>query len=225
MSGLYLRKWSSQRHLKYLANMEIRLRLYGKNCLEVVSILYHFVSIVSQSTADTVAKGFVWPQPTSDSETWRYITFQVLQSYIEVEKLQRIEDMIAGSCRQKLIDSCKSHSADVVEKICDAFSRISVGFSKKEVQNLVDQSCSVALEFGVQRCRLELFSPQAEEVVQMSKDQYEDLNYGNNEGISRGTVLLPIRSGLKRTGDGQGRTFDQISNLRPAGIYLRAGGA
>jgi hypothetical protein len=109
----------------------------------------------------------------------------------------------------------------VVEKILDGFSRISAGFSAREVQSLVDQSCSVALEFGVQRCRLELFSPKAEEIVQMSKDQYEDLNYANNEGMSRGMVLLPIRSGLKRTGDGQGRSFDQISNISPAGIYLR----
>jgi len=130
-----------------------------------------------------------------------------------------------NSTREKLIDSYKSHSAAVVEKISDGFSRISVGCSAREVQSLVDQSCSVALEFGVQRCRLELFSPKAEEIVQISKDQYEDLNYGNNEGISRGMVLLPIRSGLKRTGDGQGRTYDQTSNLRPAGIYVQGGEA
>lgn len=149
----------------------------------------------------------------------------MLQSCIDAEKTQRIEDSSVNSTRQKLIDSYKSQSAAVMEKISSGFSRISLGCSAKEVQSLVDQSCSVALEFGVQRCRLELFSPKAEEIVKMSKDQYEDLNYANNEGIARGMVLLPVRSGLKRTGDGQGRTYDQISNLRPAGIYLRGGGA
>jgi hypothetical protein len=120
-----------------------------------------------------------------------------------------------------LIDSYKSHNENVAKKVSEAFSRISVDHSSKEVQSLVDQSFSVALAFGIQHCRLELFSPELEETVQMSKDQFEDLNYTNNESISHGIVLLPIRSGLRRKGDGQGRYYDQSSNIRPAGVYLQ----
>jgi hypothetical protein len=153
---------------------------------------------------------FTLPEPGSRSEMWRYVTFETLK-----------KDLMGTSPLAELRNSYETHKAKTRAAISEDFSRVFPEDKETEIWKIVDKSFSLALEFGIQRCRLQFFAPVPGEFIStQDAGTYVDLNKGNEEGLNQREVQLAIRPGVRRIGDGRGGSFATVANVIPAGVYL-----
>lgn len=154
---------------------------------------------------------FIWPEPSSRSEMWRYVTFETLRN-----------DLMGTQPAGKLRDSYETHMAKTRAAISEAFSRVFSDYKETEIWKIVDKAFLLAFDFGIQRCRLQFFAPSPGELISTRDPKtHVDLNKGNEEGLSQGEVQLAIRPGVRRIGDGRGGSFATVTNISSAGVYLR----
>ena len=118
--------------------------------------------------------------------------------------------------------SYEANHQHISEALSKALRKFSSEAKRDEIHNIVDQALRLAFDFGSQRCRLQLFTPRANEIVLRNTNVYRDANRSNDESIGKGTIQLVVAPGLKRTGDGRGYVFQESAVLFPATVYLEA---
>jgi hypothetical protein len=110
----------------------------------------------------------------------------------------------------------------VADSLTGAIARVSSKSITSQVEPIVDKASSLALEFSVQRCRLELFTTGPGDIISTSAtEMYDILSQSDAENGYMGTVALAVMPGLRKTGDAKGVSLDKVSILRPAAVYLK----
>jgi len=171
------------------------------------SQLFQKYQTPSQSTSE-------WPRPDILSEKWRYVSFEPLRARL-LANTQRLP------ADEEIKKSYKSNVSRVSGALQEALSRVSSHDKRAAISDIVDKACSLALDIGIQRCRLQLFSPRPNDTVSRRyPDTYEDVNEDNDTGMTEGTVKLVVWPGLRKTGDGRGGCLERSIDLSPAGVYL-----
>jgi len=118
-------------------------------------------------------------------------------------------------------ESYENNILTVCRDLSEALSQVCSHDRQENIRNIVDRACSLALDFGMQRCRLQLFAPQQNDTVSRSyTNTYRDVNGDNGPDLAQGAVQLVVWPGLRKTGDGLGGFLDQSTDLYPAGVYL-----
>jgi hypothetical protein len=155
--------------------------------------------------------GFQWPDPTATSETWRYTTCEALQ-----------KTMAKPHSEKHIWPSHENHLVRVADSLAGAIARVSSKSTMSHIESIVDKASSLALEFSVQRCRLQLFTPKSGDIISTAAtEMYDILSQSDTENGYGGTVALAVMPGLRKTGDAKGAYLDKVSILRPAAVYLK----
>jgi regulator of replication initiation timing len=132
---------------------------------------------------------------------------------------QQLEARPGGqAANEELRQSCEARLDNITEELSEAFRKVTR--NKFNFENVVEQAHKLALEFGIQRSRLQLFAPQLNEEVPRKTKTYTDVNNGNAHTVDKGVVQLVVAPGLRRTGDGRGYTFHEAIDIWPAAVYL-----
>ena len=132
-----------------------------------------------------------------------------------------IGDTIKRPADDMIRENYETNVANVFQSLSALFRRVSSQDRQFEIRNIVDKACSAALDWGEQRCRLELFAPGLKHrVSRQSIKTYEDMNGDNGASLAEGIVQLVVSPGLRRTGRVRGDAFDEVLDLCPAAVYL-----
>jgi hypothetical protein len=109
----------------------------------------------------------------------------------------------------------------VRDAIAGVLAKVSSEDKTNEIRKIVDKSCSLALDFGIQRCRIQLFAPCENKMISLgfTSDTVIDLNE-SNKSASGGVVLLVVKPGLRKSGDGRVGSLDTIKTLWASEVYL-----
>jgi len=155
--------------------------------------------------------GFQWPIPTATSEIWRYTTCEALQ-----------KTMAKPHSEKHIWQGHENHLVQVADSLAGAIARVSSKSMMSQIESIVDKASSLALEFSVQRCRLQLFTPKSGDIISTAAtEMYDILSQSDTENGYGGTVALAVMPGLRKTGDAKGAYLDKVSILRPAAVYLK----
>jgi len=150
---------------------------------------------------------FNWPPLSTATEKWRATTFEMLARLL--------------SANNPMIKESRDQNANnVFQTLCMTLSLVSSQNQQSELWRIVRSAVDLAVDMGEQRCRLQLFSPGINEAVLANSETYENVNLGSSTGSTKGTVKLVVSPGLKKTGDGEGKSFDKTLDLCPASLYL-----
>jgi hypothetical protein len=105
--------------------------------------------------------------------------------------------------------------------IAIALAKVSSEDKTNEIWKIVDKSCSLALDFGIQRFRIQLSAPRENKTISLGSapGTIVDLNKSNNSA-SGGVVLLVVKPGLRKLGDGRGGSWGTVTTLLPSEVYL-----
>jgi hypothetical protein len=92
-------------------------------------------------------------------------------------------------------------------------------------EDITKVACSLALDCGTERCRVQLFHPKEGEVVSRnSRGSIQDRNQGCNPGVSEGVVKLVVAPGLVKLRDWYGGLDEtELVHLHPAAVYCSVG--
>ena len=113
----------------------------------------------------------------------------------------------------------ENNSSKVTNALYNTFSKVCSQDKRTDILAIVDEARSLALDFGIERCRLQIFAPQPKEYIsRAASGAYDDINLDLTEGV----VELVASPGLRKMGDGRGGRLDQVIDLCPAAVYLRA---
>ena len=107
---------------------------------------------------------------------------------------------------------------DLKKALSEVISKVSRETKSEEIGEIIEQARGLAFDFGLQRCRLQIFAPQVREEVLVQPGTYRDFN--NDHEVASGVVELVVGPGLARTGDGRGHSFRETINIFPAGVYI-----
>jgi hypothetical protein len=160
-----------------------------------------------------------WPPPDTRCERWRSSLFEVLRAAITAQEK-------CSSVNDRIISSYIAVRKDVSEALKVEFSRISPEDMGTTPGDIAEIACSLALDCGRERCRVQLFAPRKGERVQRTqRKSIQDRNEGFKADTEEGMVELVISPGLMKLGDGHGRSFDtNIVHLSPSDVYCSVGG-
>jgi hypothetical protein len=129
--------------------------------------------------------------------------------------------MIKRPADEMIRKSYERNVAKIFQSLSVLFSRVSSQDRQAEIRNIVDKACSLALNCGDQRCRLELFAPSLKhKVSRQNLKTYKDMNADNDPSLAEGIVQLVVSPGFRRTGDGHGGSLDEVFDLCPVEVYL-----
>jgi hypothetical protein len=132
-----------------------------------------------------------------------------------------IENTIKRPTDDMIRENYETNVAKVFQSLSALFRRVSSQDRQFELRNIVDKACSVALDWGEQRCRLELIAPGLEhKVSRQNIKTYEDMNGDNDPSLAEGVVRLVVSPGLRRTVRGRGSSLGEVLDLCPAAVYL-----
>jgi hypothetical protein len=112
----------------------------------------------------------------------------------------------------------------VAGSLSEALSRISFQDRQTEIRTIVDQACSLALDFGMQQCRIHVFAARPNDTVSnMATESYKAANGEDNSDRTTRVIQFVVSPGLRKTGDGSGGSLDleQSTVLCPAALYLK----
>jgi hypothetical protein len=155
-----------------------------------------------------------WPQPETFSEKWRSLAVGELRSTLS---RQGCIQPFAGDAKRSYEDNVAMVSVGLAESL----SRVCSQEKTKEIRDIVDKACCLAMDMGMQRSRLQLFAPRlSDKVSRHCTKTYTEVNCDNEPETTSGTVRLVVRPGLRKMGDGRGDRLDQTTDLCPAGLYL-----
>lgn len=117
-------------------------------------------------------------------------------------------------------ESHDQNSSNVFQTLCMTLSLVSSQNQQSELWRIVKNAVDLAVHMGEQRCRLQLFSPNINEAVLANSETYENVNLGSSPGSTKRIVKLVVSPGLRKTGDGEGKSLDKTLDLCPASLYL-----
>src|SRR5438105_2280101 len=94
-----------------------------------------------------------WPPPDYLTEKWRYVTLEPLQRGLSANKARHtINEVIQKSYENNMFK--------ISEKLAEALSRVSSQGMQADIRNILAAASSLALDLGIQRARIQIFSPQ-----------------------------------------------------------------
>jgi hypothetical protein len=142
------------------------------------------------------------------------LAFEVLQKVVTAEETSSSADDV-------IVDSYERNRTDVSEALRAAFSKVSTEEMGSVPEQIAEIACSLALDCGKERCRVQLFAPQEGELVSRKDSRFiQDRNEGSNPSVTQGVVKLVVSPGLMKLGDGYGRGLDrELVRLYPAHVY------
>ncbi|KAL5313593.1 hypothetical protein ACEPPN_018014 [Leptodophora sp. 'Broadleaf-Isolate-01'] len=151
---------------------------------------------------------YQWPEADTRSETWRYVT------------LEAIEQDLKSSRPSNLKSSYEANRQSVISSLSSLYSQVSPENKSREIRDVVDKACQLALAFGKQRCRLQVLAPQPGDPIDArDEDAYFSLNHSSDRVIPE--VQLVVKPGLLKVGDGRGGSFGSSVNMSPSAVYLK----
>jgi hypothetical protein len=132
-----------------------------------------------------------------------------------------IENTTKRPADDMIRENYERNVAKVFQSLSAVFRQVSSQDRQSEIRNIVNKACSMALDWGEQRCRVELFAPDLKhKVSRRNIKTYEDMNGDNDPSLEEGIVQLVVSPGFRRTGCGRGNSPDQVLDLCPAAVYL-----
>ncbi|KAF2095054.1 hypothetical protein NA57DRAFT_79543 [Rhizodiscina lignyota] len=152
-----------------------------------------------------------FPRPDGLAEQWRSVTF---------EQLRRKRTQ--PSAITEFIRSSEENFETVLRKLITAFGKVSSDNKQDDMQVIAEKARSLALLFGTQRARLELYLPQPNQRFGNGDPAIENCNDSMPHSSSGGVVLFGVSPGLRKQGDARGGSLDRIDDLQPAMVYLGA---
>jgi hypothetical protein len=158
---------------------------------------------------------FIWPEPGSLSEKWRYATLEPLREVLT-------KNMGKHPAYEEVRRSYGINVSRVSETLAEALRQVTSQVSQADIHDIVDKACSLTLDFGVQRCRLQVVAPQPNDMISITTTgDFSDVNGENDPGLESGVVQLMVSPGLRRRGDGRGgRLESDIASICPTVLYL-----
>jgi hypothetical protein len=112
----------------------------------------------------------------------------------------------------------------VARSLSEALSQISFQDRQADIRTIVDKACSLALDFGMQQCRIHVFAARPNDTVSnLATESYKAANGEDNSDRTTGIIQFVVSPGLRKTGDGRGGSMDleQSTVLCPAALYLK----
>jgi hypothetical protein len=153
------------------------------------------------------------PQLDVPTEKWRSFTFELLRARLENTNMHSVDEDIKKSYEDNV--------SKVSRALRHAVSQVCPQGGQADIRDIVNKACSLALDFGMQRCRLRLIAPRLNETVSRSySNAYKDVNDVNNLDPAKSAVKLVVWPGLRKTGDAHGGRLEESVDLYPAGVYL-----
>ncbi|KAH7330475.1 hypothetical protein BKA65DRAFT_59284 [Rhexocercosporidium sp. MPI-PUGE-AT-0058] len=151
---------------------------------------------------------YKWPEADTRSETWRHVT------------LETLEQELKGSRPSNLKLSYEANKQAVTSSLSSLYSQVSSKDKSREIRDIVDNACRLALAYGKQRCRLQLLIPgPGNPIDTRDKDVCFALNHSSDRVINE--VQLVVRPGLLKVGDSRGGSFRSSTNMTPSAVYLK----
>ena len=117
-------------------------------------------------------------------------------------------------------DSRDLNSKNVFQTLCMALSLVSSQNQDSELWRIVSNAVDLAIDMAEQRCRLQLFYPSINDAILINSETYESVNLSSNTGSTKKIVQLVVSPGLRKIGDGEGKSLDKSLDLCPASLYL-----
>ena len=143
--------------------------------------------------ASTGDHGYIWPEPSYDSERWRYETLRQCQEALN-------KPMSDYDPRQRLRKGCLQSVARVREDMSQALGNVSSvdATTVRSVESIAEKAIKMWVLFGTQRCRLVIASRGSKVTTEAFKV------HPSRERC----VELAVRPELKRIGDADGVLFE-----------------
>ncbi|KAG4436978.1 hypothetical protein IFR05_007548 [Cadophora sp. M221] len=153
-------------------------------------------------------KSYQWPEADTRSETWRYVT------------LETLEQDLKSSRPSNLKSSYEANRQSVISSLSNLYSQVSPENKSREIRDIVDKACHLALAFGKQRCRLQVLAPQPGDPID-ARDTAACfiLNHSSDRVIPE--VQLVMKPGLLKVGDSRGGSLGSSANMSPSAVYLK----
>jgi len=161
------------------------------------SIMWIFVDLAIPGTTaeDDV---YIWPEPSFDSERWRYETLRQCQEALE----KPISDYDA---RQKLRTGFEQSVTRVREELSEEIGKVAKidDATARSIQSIAEKASKMWVVFGAQRCRLTIAIQGLRTTVESRKAV---------PGGDRCVELL-ARPELKRRGDAEGELYEGVTTV------------
>ncbi|CAO2655885.1 Nn.00g046880.m01.CDS01 [Neocucurbitaria sp. VM-36] len=154
-----------------------------------------------------------WPRPSSQCESWRYKTVELL-----VDLAGR--DTIAQGTDQQTLEGLKGSVVETRRCVKTFIEREFRLTEMLEVDQIVDKSFALAMQMYLQRSRLQITYPHVrapfnrDRMTSVSEDEDDD------EDMEFGVVAFVITPGLAKWGDAHGENFDQRYDVVPSLVQL-----
>ncbi|KAI4698492.1 hypothetical protein J4E81_005715 [Alternaria sp. BMP 2799] len=163
-----------------------------------------------------------WPDPSPDSEAWRYYTVKSLVAQIGRGLIA--EGQIGGKnwhADEKIEDlqeSVLKMRADAVKIIRGNLRAVSRTADLAQVAGIINQALTLAMSMSLQRCRLQITYPaRGEKFDAESMSQVPDRN---GDDVHGGVVAFVVNPGLTKRGDANGNHLDKWYEIVPSLVQL-----
>jgi hypothetical protein len=113
---------------------------------------------------------FIWPGLGKLSEKWRYTTLEPLREVLT-------KNMGNHPAYEEIKTSYVANVSKVFEAMAKELRQVPSQVSQADIHDIVDKACSLALDFGVQRCRLQVVAPQPNDMISTTTiGNFSDVN-------------------------------------------------
>ncbi|KAF2461822.1 hypothetical protein BDY21DRAFT_1558 [Lineolata rhizophorae] len=146
------------------------------------------------------------------TEKWRSVTFETIRESLTDDG--RCDAAHAGIMRD-YDDNFSAACRRITEEL-----QVSAEDADRQIRATVKNARSLALDFGVQRFRWEIFLPKQGDFISADDCAFRDINGANSNRKDKGMVQIAVRPGLRRRGDGQGGLTSTVTDVEPALVYL-----
>lgn len=122
-----------------------------------------------------------------------------------------------------MLSSYENNLESIAAKLEQVIKKVSSkGVSKNAIRSIVDASANLALQLGVQRCRIRLFTAEKGWAVRdLGGKRLMDRNGRNGAENVDGIVELCVAPGVSRLGDGRGDDLSMdITTIEPTEVFL-----
>ncbi|OCL15189.1 hypothetical protein AOQ84DRAFT_225441 [Glonium stellatum] len=232
INGVAMTHWNNKLHRKYLLEAAIWSILMDTIFSTPFYVFGKFANLytaewgqlflrkaaIIQSEDDNE---FSWPPPSPLCEKWRYVTAEQLQNRMTGEGSADHEGEKSGN--QKTDDwveaSHQEARLDIERALMDALLPVAPSIKVTKIEKITRKACELAVQLGLQRCRLQIVAPELEQEY-IAKKTTNVMGISGCENIKTGHVAFIVNPGLRKWGDGHGGHLDQSFDLVPALVYI-----
>jgi hypothetical protein len=148
-----------------------------------------------------------WPEPSSSSEKWRYVTF---------DQLFYLKDH-----REPTHGVYRSAKNSLIHELIDCFEPILVEDPSKILIDIVELSYTLVIAMGKQRCRLRLVIPErGVEFDSKRQTHLCSMKQENRDPLDHGFIDYVITPALIKWGDAHGSHLDTSMTVYPCTVHV-----